>query len=232
MPHRFDALSALESMGAAAKDAEPAVVAALDDQGTMKIKHVRFKAAFALAAIDPGHDRVMPMLTEALGYSVAMRGEALPYLEAQGRPAVPALLQVVVGGTPLKSQDGWTQQVEQEVREEAVASLTKTLATVAGPDDAGLAPRLIEAVRSDDAGPRTAAVAALGRLGKPAASALLKGLHDKDAAVRAGCAQALGQIGPDAKEADETLFLMAKVDKAAEVRQAAFQAVQKIRARP
>ena len=72
-------------------------------------------------------------------------------------------------------------------------------ASAESPDDFAIATRIDE-LRSDDAGRRHAAVAALARIGDPAVSALRGVLRDEEWETRREAARALAAIGSEASQ--------------------------------
>jgi len=90
---------------------------------------------------------------------------------------------------------------------------------------------LLEMLDDDDEYTRDLVVLALGNIGKPAVSPLIKSLRDKNSIVRSNAARTLGEIGAEAKEAIPSLK-MALNDSNELVRQAAAKALKQIRGEP
>ena len=74
-----------------------------------------------------------------------------------------------------------------------------------------------------------AAVGSMGESGAPASPALLRALRSDAVRLRAAAARALGAVGPKARSAIPTLEKLAERDAAGEVREAAKEALEKIR---
>ncbi|MFQ5794128.1 MAG: HEAT repeat domain-containing protein [Candidatus Bipolaricaulia bacterium] len=171
---------------------------------------VRAEAAFALGAIGPEAQEVVPVLAEALRDEdeFVRFGAAFALVEI-GPAAVPALVET------LRDEDAG-------VREEA--------AFVLGEIGSAAVPVLVEALQDEDVLVRATAAEALEKIGpdaKDAVPALIEALQDEDWRVRTNVAWALGNIGLAARDAVSAL-VQALQDADEHVRRAATEALKKI----
>ncbi len=217
---RQDAAVLLGRMGPAAKEAVPALVAALKDEavasraaialtqiGAAAVpalgkalkdpdQSVRLQAARVLGNLGPAAREALPDLVDALsganGPVRALAARAVGRIGAPARPTVPHLLVL------LKDPD-------QRAREAAVRALIR-IGPVAVEN---VVPALAKAVQNDDdAAVRRLAAGALGEYGpdaKGAVTALTHALDDEEPDVKIAAAIVLGLIGPDAKPANTKL---------------------------
>ena len=194
---------AAEALGRIGKEAVPALIVALKDQNA----GVRNSAVYTLGRIGPEAKEVVPALIAALkDKDDGVRSFAAEALGRIGKEAVPALI------AALKDQN----------------AVVRPLATYAlGRIGKEAVHALIAALKDQDAGRRSSAAEALGEMrpeAKEAAPALIATLKDQDAGVRRYAAEALGRIGPGAKEAAPALIAALK-DHDADVRRSAAQAL-------
>jgi HEAT repeat protein len=179
---RNAAAHSLGSMGAAAKAAAPALIAALSDN----VSAVRATAAFALGRIGADTDTVLPALGRALrDPDHDVRTNAGFALAAIGRAGVPVLAAAL-------------RDKASGVRKEAASALN-------GMDPASLAapavPALVVLLGDPDAEVCDTAIWALKNTGSAAVPALTKALGAQSWIVRLNAATALGYIGAEAKSA-------------------------------
>ena len=180
-PIRLAAAVALGRIGPESRAAVPDLVRALRDPDA----RVRSETAQALGAIGPAAgaavaELVRMMSRDADDEVADLAAEALGRI---GAAAVPAVSEILRGRDP-------------DARIRAVKALG-----AAGPKAAAATADLLRALGDRDEELRTAAAAALGRIGhgpeaKAAIPALIAALKDPDWKVRQHAAVALGQIGP------------------------------------
>ena len=174
---RLQAADALANLGPDAKEAIPALTAAL--KGDKEAK-VRAYAAFALKKMGAEAKEAVPALTDALKdkdeevRSVA--ADALGQLGADAKSAVPALAEA------LKDPDSGPHAAQALGR--------------IGPDAKDALPALTAALQ--DSAVRPFAAQTIGSSARPACRLLTKALEDKDDDVRLYAVLALRLVGPDA----------------------------------
>ena len=205
---RQKAALTLGHLGNLAKDAVPALAAALKDESVL----VRAEAAAALAQMG---NLALPAL-ENLGESLKdnqqdVRVNALKALEALGPDAKPLLPQIK---EMLMLRD-------RDTRLQAIA-----VVGAIGPDAGELAPTLVSLLdREEFHNPVGDAVV---RIGKAAVTPLITALKHPKWEVRKGAAHALGQMGSDARRAVQPLTLLSRSDVNAEVKKEATAALKRI----
>jgi HEAT repeat protein len=240
---RCHAAGILGRMGAAAKEAAPALVAALKD----KDEDIRFAVAVALVRIGTRQSEAFTFLRTALKDKdeVVRRhaAQVLGQIGAAAKPAVPALSDALkdeegsvripvaaalvrIGERQAEAfavlREALKDQEEPYNRRDAAETL-KGLSAAAKP----AVPDLIGALNDKDHQVRWAAADALGTIGPAAVPALSDALQRKEDAVRIAAAVALGQIGPKAKGAVPALGAALK-DRDRYVRSEAAKALTKI----
>jgi len=195
-------------MGPVARDAMPALAAALSDSD----KEVRQAAAFALGRI--GADALptlMAALKDGKAHNPEAVMEAIGYLGTNAGDAVPVVLPLVgnqklrlvavqtlgnigiVSDGSIEALAGATKDEDPAVRHAAIVSL--------GCLGEAAVPTLIGSLKNK--GLRKDAVVALGKVGRSAAKAapeLCRLLKDDDGDVRRSAAASLGSIGSRSKE--------------------------------
>ena len=214
---RVGAAQALGRLGTSAREATPALSAALVKD---KDPFVRRAAAVALGNIGPEAKAAVPALLTALqshyenveGLVGSECAVAIGRIDADGRVVVPLVM------PKLKDPNG-------EVRLKAAGWLA-----ILGPVAKSAVPDLIEAMKDKDDGVRHAAVGALASVGaepKVTVPVLTAALKDQSKFVRFAAARALGEIGLEAKSALAALREASK-DADEEVRQYAVEAIKAI----
>jgi len=175
---------------------------------------VRVFAASALGKIGPEARDAVPLLRKGLTDAEAkVRRSAATALGKIGPPAWSAAPDLALA---LKDRD-------IPVRKNAAAAVAAI-----GADAQPAFASLVQAMK--DKAIQEEAFSALVQIGKRAVPDLIKAVEDKsDYAFRLRVIQALGNIGPDARDALEALTVLSTMDKYATVRQAAREAVAKIR---
>lgn len=149
---REHAAEALARVGPAAKGAIPALVTLLQD--TKSDDGVRGAAARALAAVGPdAADAVPALVATAQSARQAVVEPVFDALAEIGKPAVPALVDVLRGG-------------HSYLRQQAAQALGQI-----GPEALPAVPILTEALKDQDRALSLRAAEALGRIGAPAAAA-------------------------------------------------------------
>jgi HEAT repeat protein len=214
---RFDVAESLGLIGAAARAALPKLTAMM---ATDADREVRVSAALAVCRIDPPNKPAFAQLVRLLDDGrggVQQAALALGQLGPAARAAVPAL------GRALLHQYVYVR-----------ANAAEALGRIGGSE---VVPLLVFAMRDPDAMVRYDAAESLGKLGAEAAPAvpdLIKILRGNDAhifPVRLAAAAALGAIGPAAAGATEALKRASR-DKDDRLREAAAEALKKVRAGP
>lgn len=238
---RLKAVRDLGNMGAAARDAVPALAKALHDVD----EDVRKSASRALAKVGPA---AMPILIEELKHSHFQFSKraafSLSLMGPEAAEAVPALMGCLkssdtevramathalaeIGPAAAEAAPGLTGLLgdhSREVKKQAHAALARI-----GPH---ALPALRAALKSNDPAIRRAAADLLALRqaeAKSAATDLLPLLKDKQAAVRRSAARALSAIGKGGREVVEAVIPLAK-DADAQVRAAAAAALAEISA--
>jgi HEAT repeat protein len=209
---------ALGRMGRAAKPASGALIALLDQRrqqptSTLPLfeQDLWAETALALLRIDPDHsERAISELTTDLesGHDLA-RGPALAAL-ARLRPLPPALLSAL---RPLLGD-----------RQTAGRALI-VLARLDGKQLRPLVPDLITLLSSTDAGRRDGAIGVLARVGPDALPAVEAALRSGSPLARAAAARAWAEVQVGAPPREPAPLLPLLGDAAAEVRQAAAEAI-------
>jgi HEAT repeat protein len=233
---RGGAARALETMGAQAKDAVPALIAALSDE-------------------EPPDD---PKAERGPSFDFWQReGEPHPSgyysaLRAIGSPAVPAMLAQL--SAPARRAPALALRALGFLGNDAKTAVPRLIGLLSDPDLRGEAasalggigardaiPSLITSMKDPDSGFRARAAEALGRIGwerqaaqyssptiaRGAIRPLALALKDSDPRVRAAAARALKDIGSEASVAIPELVAAVK-DTAAEVRVAALGAFGRV----
>lgn len=179
---RNSAARALGRMYEKGKDAVPALIKAINDEDLS----VRQSVHAALRNIGKAAG---PALIQALeDKEVGVRQSAariLADMKHKPEDVVPAFAKA------LKDED-------RAVRSYAIRGLSRSV----GPESAPLVPLLLEALRTGDAGDRSSAAMALGRIGpaaKEALPAVMEALSDKTRYVRTAAVYATRSICTDAK---------------------------------
>ncbi|MGA2264541.1 MAG: HEAT repeat domain-containing protein [Acidobacteriota bacterium] len=180
---RRGAGEALEYMGSAARPAVPDLLRILQDPDLS----VQLQGALALAAIDPGQAKAVPILIKAASGSFAENDEtsrAIFSLGSFGRlaePAIPLLLNLLSG-----AQRASTRSIAAGVLGKIQALSDSELETMA------------RALKDSDRSVRAAVARALGMLAPDTPAAipfLLQAFHDSEGGVRMTSADALGKFG-------------------------------------
>jgi HEAT repeat protein len=215
-------------LGAAGKEAVPALLVALKDPDA----RVRSNAAVSLCAIDRTHSReAVSVLVAALDdpnpYTRAMMALSLGGLGPEARGAVPALLKALKDpeagvrrqaamalGQIGPGEGGDAKEVvaaliaavkDPATRQGAVGALVNF-----GSAAADAVPVLLEVLKEGDASVRVDAIQILGFGGRAAASkvvpVLMAALEDPDEMARGCATRALGMIGPTAQKAVPALL--------------------------
>jgi HEAT repeat protein len=188
-PVRWKAADLLAHGGPDAREAVPALIAALKDSD----RYVRVVAAASLGLVVPKEscDEAVEALGRVLpegGTVAATAARAISKFGAKGAPALPALLEA------MKDRDS-------TVRWEAGRTVGKI-----GAAAKSAVPALVEQMKDESPLVREHAAEALGDIGpeaKDAVPALIERLKDPVARVRRDAVRSLGQIGPAAKPALE-----------------------------
>jgi HEAT repeat protein len=230
------AADALASIGPVAKDAVPALLAALNDPRDEEHLHARYKAALALAQIGPDAKVALPALVKALGdeersvrYAAA---SVLCGMRADAAEAAPALIKLLGSDYSMfgDSRSGMRASI-MDIGTGVIPALIEALgddsvkvrdfaATILGQ----FGPVASDAVPAlEDLG----SASALGRIGVAAIPALTRLLGHADAKTRMLAAVALLRFGPDASPAIPSLA-KALADKNAGVRRHASRALGSI----
>ena len=215
---RRDAAYTLDRMGAAAKDALPALLRALDDND----KQVWSFAISAIANLGPDAKEAIPALIDGLG-TRRTRGRDRDRRQAMTRSAF-ALSRIGAAAIPplieaLKSDDNGLR-----------AGAAKALAGMRG-EAAPAIPGLIANLKSED-DVRSETAEALGAIGAVAVKPLIDSLQAKEPRERAGAAMSLALIGAEARESGPVILDLAKTERDPQVRVALLGALQKIGVKP
>jgi HEAT repeat protein len=215
---RRSAAFALGCFGPAAKKAQSALEAALDD----KSPEVKQNAAYALGQLGPGAVVSLrkafqdddPLVNRDAALSLRANADAArPLLDdllgccrknnSELRNAVLGIIIKIVGPEDTKvakSLSPLVKDTDREVRQNAALAL----ANIGGPEADPAIPVLLEVLRSADVELRRQAAAAFRNIGPSAAAAiptLIQTLTDRDRETRANAALSLGGIGPKAETA-------------------------------
>lgn len=183
---------------------------------------VRINAVFALARMGSVAGTAVPALAESViqDKDAGIRKESAKALALMGpaaSEATPALIKAL-------------QDANAEVRQQAAYGLGRIK-----PDAMLALPELLKAVKDKDKSVRCHAIHALGALGKPATSAIPELIRvlkeDVVADVRLAAIEELATFGPDARAALDVLMIASRDGKPA-IREAAQEAVKKIRQSP
>ena len=193
---RLAAATALGDMGSRdhspARAAIPDLIPLLDDA----VVSVRFRAAIALAKLEPHAGKAIPVLTEGLrNEDPFIRSDsawAMGLMGEEANEAVPPLLLLL-------------KDADDRVQLSAAQALARIDPKVREP-----IPVLMALLHHRHAGVRSRAAEVLEELVGPGdqevVRALTKSLGDEDANVRAHAIPALGKIGPAAKDAVPVLI--------------------------
>jgi HEAT repeat protein/lysophospholipase L1-like esterase len=213
-PGRAGAASVVGRMGAGARPAVPALMAALTDLRT----DVRWKSAWALGRIGPDARAAVPgLIALARDPDVGWHAiDALGGIGAEARAAVPVLRSALAdpSGT---------------VRWRAASALGRI-----GPEAAAAGPDLLRGLRDPVDNVRLAAVQAIGRveMDASAAPALAEALsRDADSRVRAAAAMTLRHLS-GAAERTRDVLVSATRDRDPLVRACAVRALARVSASP
>jgi len=186
---RLAAIGILARLGPPARAAADQLAAALNDEDPL----VRIKAAFALANVNPTDKGVLPVLREGLHFAwrqswyFPVREVAAETLVRLGPDGVAVLGEVL--------------EDEDVIARRAIVTALSQL----GPQAAGAAGILVEALGDRDREVRDWSLRALARVGSEAIPALVGGLRHESASVRSGCAFVLGRLGPTARSSISAL---------------------------
>ena len=233
---RRAAAEALAKAGPAAGEATPALLLALANDKDTAVRHF---AASALGKMTQCPDLTVPALIAALGDAEwTVRYNATLALVGVGTAAVPALqksletesafqlahaIQVLLSIDPSHSAGVMSRLVKLLTDESAeVRGIAVVTTGLAGSAGESAVPALIALLESPEAEFRQQVMAALAKIGPPAACAALPKLIsllklEKDKWNRIGAALALGALGKDHPEAISAL-LQALTDKDSRVR--------------
>jgi HEAT repeat protein len=245
---REQAALALDRIGAGAgARAAPALVAALLDPDT----NVSRRAREALERVGALTSEEVPGLIQALqkgnAENRAFAASALGGIGPAAKDAVTALAKAVTVDQELAVRQraavalgkigprAWEsasalgkalQESDEQLRRNAAAALGAI-----GPDASKGVPGLILALK--DKSFQEEATQALVRIGRGAILDLLEAAENpKDYDSRLKALAVLGKMGPEAKGAVDRLSILAKMDKAGSIRQAAKQALTRIEGKP
>src|SRR5579871_6679404 len=119
-----------------------------------------------------------------------------PYFAAEGKD------EPTYEGKPLHV---WLEEIKHndpKVREKAAKAMGEM-----GPQAEAAVPALLAALEDSEPPVRSAAIQALGAIGRPAVAPLIDLLKHKEIPVRGNAALALGRIGPRAKAAVPALIM-------------------------
>jgi HEAT repeat protein/uncharacterized Zn finger protein (UPF0148 family) len=225
---RANSALVLEKIARDAKDAEPAVAAA--------VKEAVVPLGLALSDEDGG---VRARAAEALYHIGPNAADALSHLRQALKSADPSLRTLAayaLSGMRTEARPAATElrfAVDHEEEDSGVRLFAARALWACEEKLETLLPTIMRILRKEkDAGHRARAAATLGAMGAPASSAvapLLEALEDKDTKVRAAAAAALGDIGgPLARATYTTLFELTKEDQPEEIRKAAAEALRKV----
>jgi predicted Zn finger-like uncharacterized protein len=210
-PVRRAILEALAVTRPDVKEAATALRAALKD----KDLEVSRAALVVVGQLGPAATDMVPELARCL----EERELRLPAMAALGQIGPPAAKQAA---GPLANC-----LADRACRYEALAALTALKPRE--PETQVVVPKLIALFEDEadrDKHPKVAD--ALGKIGKPAVSALRNALRSSKPSVQVGAAQSLGQIGPDAKAALSDLIALAKITPDPAVQREVLAAVRRI----
>lgn len=182
---REAAAKAIGRLGPQARAAFPALLEALYDPDVT----VRNVAARAFFELQPDPASAIPALVANIRAGPDRRALlALTALPSFGRPAIPALVELMKDHDP-------------EVRKWAILGVGSF-----GSGMKDTIPDLIGLLRSPDRGTRSAAAGALTRIGDDAIEPLAQALSNSDAKIRGGASLALEDMGPSAGPAVPALL--------------------------
>lgn len=226
-------IESLHRIGPEVKEIQPALVKALfTTHGEAQLKVVA-----ALRNFKPSDDAALGLARLLGWHTFAIRLEALSTLAKYGpgaRAAVPALTKALANpkegifDTASEVTEGG-EKIDQYDR--LRWRLTSVLGEI-GPAAKEAVPVLTKSLSDPNHFVRRNAMSSLGAIGPDADAAvpeLIKALADSESDIRKVSATALGQIGPKAKDALPALDAASKGDKDYYVRNAAAEALEKIR---
>jgi len=206
---RVTAIDALHRFGAPVKDTQAAVL-----EAALAEKHPDVMNAFVAIAAEsnPIPPELVPLFTNAVKGSSALRIKAFEALNRIGAKAVPSLIPLLKSDLVL-------------VRREAAVLIEKY-----AKESPQIVPQLIPSLTDNDVYVRKAVTAALSNIGPDALLALpdlIKMLSSNDMVVRSSAANVIENLGPPAKDAVPALAVLMQ-DKMLTCRGAAGRALAKI----
>jgi HEAT repeat protein len=236
---RNRAIEALECMGPIAKPAVANLMNALHDSELS----VQFKAAVAIAAVEPTHSEAVPILIREIsngstGWSLAVNSaiDALKSFGSLAQPAIPSLLNLLAlnqdAGTRMMAARALSkirglneQQLEEMVLglRDPEALVRAGVASALGdmvPEANEAIPQLLQALHDDQGYVRRTVAETLAKFGEAAVLALNQASQDKDMYVRQAVVESFRNMKLLPNGAAEILKRMAE-DKNTEVREGA-----------